>query len=162
MDRLERFIGQRRQNFDFLKDRLRSVEEFLVLPEARLAPNRPGSASHHLAEQAGTRRVDLLTYLTSTRSGRVCCSQATSPPAVNGWRVYRVAGELVNTDRIMNDTFWLGVFLADRGNARVRGIDDRGLFRCQLLAPGSVVACTRRWVAMKATDYIAEFLHAQA
>jgi len=25
-------------------------------------------------------------------------------------RTYRVAGELTNTDRVMNDTFWVGVY----------------------------------------------------
>ncbi len=34
MDRLDGFIAARRRNFAYLKDRLRSVEEFLVLPEA--------------------------------------------------------------------------------------------------------------------------------
>ena len=112
MDRLEGFIAARKRNFNFLKDRLRSVEDFLILPEAT-----PGSDPSWfgflltLREGAHTRRVDLLEYLDQYKIGTrlLFAGNLTRQPSMKG-RNYRVAGDLVNTDKIMNDTFWIGVY----------------------------------------------------
>ncbi|HET7033728.1 MAG TPA: lipopolysaccharide biosynthesis protein RfbH, partial [Casimicrobiaceae bacterium] len=70
MDRLDGFIAARRRNFGYLRERLRSVEEFLVLPEAtpRSDPSWFGFLLT-LREQAATRRVELLEYLDQHRIG---------------------------------------------------------------------------------------------
>jgi len=112
MDRLDDFVAARRSNFAWLKDRLRSVEEFLVLPEAT-----PGSDPSWfgflltLREAAGSQRVDLLQYLDQYRIGTrlLFAGNLTRQPSMIG-REYRVCGDLSNTDRIMNDTFWVGVY----------------------------------------------------
>jgi CDP-6-deoxy-D-xylo-4-hexulose-3-dehydrase len=112
MERLEAFVQQRRRNFAFLKERLRSVEEFLELPEAT-AGSEPSWFGFPvtLREAAATRRVDLLSYLDQYRIGTrlLFAGNLIRQPSMAG-RTYRVFGELANTDRIMNDTFWLGVF----------------------------------------------------
>jgi CDP-6-deoxy-D-xylo-4-hexulose-3-dehydrase len=112
MDRLEGFIAARKHNFNFLKDRLRSVEEFLVLPEptAGSDPSWFGFLMT-LRDQAQSRRVDLLEYLDQNRIGTrlLFAGNLTRQPSMVG-RNYRVSGELANTDRIMNDTFWVGVY----------------------------------------------------
>ncbi|MFS2112612.1 lipopolysaccharide biosynthesis protein RfbH [Herbaspirillum frisingense] len=112
LDRLQDFIGARKLNFAYLKNRLRDCEEFLVLPEATehsdpswfgfpvtLRPNAPVS------------RVDLLTYLDQNRIGTrlLFAGNLTRQPYMIG-RNYRVSGSLDNSDVIMNDTFWLGVY----------------------------------------------------
>ena len=112
MDRLEDFIATRRRNFAFLRDRLHSVEEFLILPEAT-----PGSDPSWfgflltLREVAQSRRVDLLEYLDQHRIGTrlLFAGNLTRQPSMAG-RQFRVCGDLANTDKIMNDTFWVGVY----------------------------------------------------
>jgi CDP-6-deoxy-D-xylo-4-hexulose-3-dehydrase len=112
MERLEGFIATRKANFQFLHQRLQSCAEFLVLPEAT-----PGSDPSWfgfpitLREEAGVRRVDLLQYLDQHKVGTrlLFAGNLTRQPYMQG-RTYRTVGELPQTDRVMNDTFWLGVY----------------------------------------------------
>jgi CDP-6-deoxy-D-xylo-4-hexulose-3-dehydrase len=112
MDRLEGFIAARKRNFAYLKDRLRSVEDFLILPEATAGadPSWFGFLLT-LRDEAQTRRVELLEYLDQYKIGTrlLFAGNLTRQPSMAG-RLYRVSGDLTNTDRIMNDTFWVGVY----------------------------------------------------
>jgi len=111
MDRLPGFIQARKRNFTFLKDRLKSCEEFLILPEAT-----PGSDPSWfgfpitIRDEAGITRVDLLKYLDQYKIGTrlLFAGNLTRQPYFQG-RTYRVSDELINTDKVMNDTFWIGV-----------------------------------------------------
>jgi CDP-6-deoxy-D-xylo-4-hexulose-3-dehydrase len=112
LDRLEGFIDTRRQNFAYLHERLKSCEEFLELPVA--TPNSEPSWFGFpltLRPGANSRRVDLLTYLDQQKVGTrlLFAGNLTRQPYMAG-RNFRVVGELTNTDRIMNDTFWVGVY----------------------------------------------------
>jgi len=112
MDRLDGFVQARKDNFAYLHDRLKSCEEFLELPQA--TPNSEPSWFGFpvtLREAAGTRRVDLLTYLDQQKIGTrlLFAGNLVRQPYMLG-RNYRVVGELKRTDRIMNDTFWVGVY----------------------------------------------------
>jgi CDP-6-deoxy-D-xylo-4-hexulose-3-dehydrase len=112
LDRLDDFIAARKANFDYLKERLRSCEEFLQLPEA--TPHSEPSWFGFpvvLKESAGVQRVDLLDYLNQRNIGTrlLFAGNLTRQPYMAG-RNYRVSGELTNTDIVMNQTFWLGVF----------------------------------------------------
>ncbi|MDD4882308.1 MAG: DegT/DnrJ/EryC1/StrS family aminotransferase [Gallionellaceae bacterium] len=112
MDRLPGFVGARRRNFDFLRERLSVLEEFLILPAAT-----PGSRPSWfglpltLKESAGANRVDLLRYLEQHRIGTrlLFAGNLTRQPYFAG-KAYRRVGELPNTDRVMRDTFWVGVY----------------------------------------------------
>jgi CDP-4-dehydro-6-deoxyglucose reductase, E1 len=112
LDRLEEFVAARKRNFAFLKERLKSCEELLVLPEA--TPNSDPSWFGYLLTlrpQANVSRVDMLTYLDQNKIGTrlLFAGNLTRQPYMIG-RNYRVSGELTNTERIMNDTFWIGVY----------------------------------------------------
>lgn len=112
MDRLEGFIATRRRNFDFLHRRLAACEEFLELPQPtpHAEPSWFGFPIT-LREAAATRRVDLLTYLDERKIGTrlLFSGNLTRQPYMQG-REFRVAGALTRADRIMNDTFWIGVY----------------------------------------------------
>ena len=112
MDRLDGFIATRRGNFDFLKQRLRSVEEHLILPEATESSN-PSWFGFLLTIRDGgeNRRVDFLRYLDQYRIGTrlLFAGNLTRQPSMSGRR-FRVVGDLANTNKIMNDTFWIGVY----------------------------------------------------
>ena len=112
LDRLDDFIATRRANFDYLKNRLKSCEAFLHLPEA--TPNANPSWFGFpvvLSAEAGIKRVDLLSYLDQHRIGTrlLFAGNLTRQPYMQGQN-YRVSGELTNSDIVMNQTFWLGVY----------------------------------------------------
>jgi CDP-4-dehydro-6-deoxyglucose reductase, E1 len=110
--KLDGFIAVRNANFSYLRDKLTSLEEFLQLPEA--TPNSEPSWFGFpvvLKESAGVKRVDLLGYLNDHKIGTrlLFSGNLTRQPYMIG-RNYRVSGELTNTDIVMNQTFWLGVY----------------------------------------------------
>jgi CDP-6-deoxy-D-xylo-4-hexulose-3-dehydrase len=105
------FIQQRKENFKFLKERLKSCEEFLLLPSA--ANNSDPSWFGFpitIRDGAQINRVDLLQYLDQKKVGTrlLFAGNLTRQPYMIG-RNYRVSGNLINTDIVMNNTFWIGV-----------------------------------------------------
>ncbi len=112
MDRVEEFIAARKANFAYLKNGLKNCEEFLLLPEA--TPNSDPSWFGFpitIKASAGINRVDLLQYLDQNKIGTrlLFAGNLTRQPYMKG-RSFRIAGELTNTDVVMNDTFWIGVY----------------------------------------------------
>ncbi|PKB22456.1 lipopolysaccharide biosynthesis protein RfbH [Janthinobacterium sp. 64] len=112
MDRAAGFVQARKDNFAYMKDGLKSCEEFLILPEA--TPNSDPSWFGFpitLRPEANVDRVNLLTFLDQNKIGTrlLFAGNLTRQPYMIG-RNYRVSGELTNTDRIMHDTLWIGVF----------------------------------------------------
>lgn len=105
------FIQRRKQNFAYLKDRLTSCEEFLILPEATTHsdPSWFGFPIT-LRDCAPVNRVDLLSYLDQKKIGTrlLFAGNITRQPYMSG-RNFRVNGKLRNTDIVMNNTFWIGV-----------------------------------------------------
>jgi CDP-6-deoxy-D-xylo-4-hexulose-3-dehydrase len=112
MDQLPEFVNTRKRNFAFLKGRLNSCEKFLILPEAT-ACSEPSWFGFPITirESAGIARVDLLNYLNQYKIGTrmLFAGNLTRQPYFEG-RAYRISGELSNTDNIMNNTFWIGVY----------------------------------------------------
>jgi len=112
MDRLEEFIAKRRANFAYLKKRLKSCEEYLILPEA--TPNSNPSWFGFpitIKPKAEFNRVDLLQYLDQHKIGTrlLFAGNLIRQPYMIG-RNFRISGELINTDMVMNNTFWVGVY----------------------------------------------------
>jgi CDP-6-deoxy-D-xylo-4-hexulose-3-dehydrase len=112
MDRLDGFIAARKRNFAYLSERLAGCEEFLVLPHAT-ANSDPSwfGFPMTLRDTAGVARVDLLRYLEQNRIGTrmLFAGNLVRQPYMAG-RAFRLSGELVHTDRVMRDTFWIGVY----------------------------------------------------
>jgi CDP-6-deoxy-D-xylo-4-hexulose-3-dehydrase len=112
MDRLPGFIATRKHNFSYLKERLKSCEEFLILPEA--TPNSDPAWFGFpitIREGAGISRVELLRDLNQHRIGTrpLFAGNLTRQPYMQD-RYFRQVQELTNTDLVMNNTFWLGVY----------------------------------------------------
>ena len=112
MDRLDDFIAARRSNFAYLKERLKTCEEFLILPEAtpKSDPSWFGFPMTLRKEAPVSRRrsADLPRPVQDRHAPAV--RRQPDAPALYAGRNYRVAGELTNTDIVMNDTFWVGVY----------------------------------------------------
>jgi CDP-4-dehydro-6-deoxyglucose reductase, E1 len=112
LDRLPGFITARRTNFDYLSEKLSGLTDLLLLPQA--TPNSEPSWFGYpitLQEAANTSRVDLLRYLDQHKIGTrlLFAGNLTRQPYMQG-RNYRIVGSLSNTDRVMNDTFWIGLW----------------------------------------------------
>jgi len=112
MDRLEGFVKARKDNFAYLTEKLKSCEEFLILPEATEGAD-PSWFGYPITvkEDAGVTRLDLTTYLDQNKIGTrlLFAGNLTRQPYMLG-RNFRISGELTNTDRIMNQTFWIGLY----------------------------------------------------
>lgn len=111
LEKAPNFIAKRKNNFHFLKSRLVSCEEFLILPE----PTHHSDPSWFgfpitLRENSPVGRLELLQYLDESRVGTrlLFAGNLTRQPSMIG-KNFRVSGELTNTDTIMNNTFWIGV-----------------------------------------------------
>lgn len=105
------FIQKRKDNFSFLKEKLKPCEEFLILPES--TPNSDPSWFGFpitLRQDVPVSRLDLLRYLDSQKIGTrlLFAGNLTRQPYMANQQ-YRVVGELLNTDIVMNQTFWVGV-----------------------------------------------------
>jgi CDP-4-dehydro-6-deoxyglucose reductase, E1 len=112
MDRLPSFIDARKKHFAYLKDHLSDLKEFLILPEA--TPNSDPSWFGFpvtLTAESGINRVDILRYLDQYKIGTrlLFAGNLTRQPYFQT-RSYRIAQNLKNTDTIMNNTFWIGVY----------------------------------------------------
>jgi CDP-6-deoxy-D-xylo-4-hexulose-3-dehydrase len=112
LERLEDFVEQRKYNFKYLKEKLRSCEDFLILPKATeySDPSWFGFPMTLRIDSAFT-RVDLINFLDQSKIGTrlLFAGNLVRQPYFQGLK-YRVDGELINTDIIMNQTFWTGVY----------------------------------------------------
>ena len=112
MDRLPGFVEVRKRNFNILKDRLKTCEEFLILPEATTGSD-PSWFGFPITirDGAGVARVDLLKYLDQYKIGTrlLFAGNLTRQPYFKD-HTHRVSGDLTNTDKVMNNTFWVGVY----------------------------------------------------
>ena len=112
MDSLSGFIAKRKYNLQYLKERLAGLEEFFALPEAT-ANSDPSWFGFPISirDEAGINRVDMLKYLDQYKIGSrlLFAGNLTRQPYFQG-KTYRISGELVNTDIVMNNSFWIGLY----------------------------------------------------
>lgn len=105
------FIAKRKANYAYLKDRLTSCAEFLQLPQAteHSDPSWFGFPIT-LRDECPVSRVDLTSYLDQHKIGTrlLFAGNLTRQPLMQGV-TYRVSGDLRYTDKVMSDTFWIGV-----------------------------------------------------
>ena len=111
LEKAPQFIQARKDNFAFLKARLKDCEEFVNLPRAteHSDPSWFGFPIT-LKDNCPVTRLDLLTYLDQNKIGTrlLFAGNLTRQPYMVGAN-YRVSGDLTNTDNVMNNTFWIGV-----------------------------------------------------
>lgn len=112
MDKLDSFVQARKDNFAYLRSRLASCEEFLILPEATLNsdPSWFGFLMT-IRPECDIRRVDIINYLDQNKIGTrlLFAGNLTRQPYMLG-RNFRISGDLTNTDLVMNNSFWVGVY----------------------------------------------------
>ena len=112
LTKLPEFIARRRANFHHLKTALAGLEGYLILPEA--TPHSDPSWFGFpigVREDAPFQREDLIRALDANKIGTrlLFGGNLLRQPAYLDCE-YRVAGEMCNTDFVMNNVFWVGVY----------------------------------------------------
>jgi CDP-4-dehydro-6-deoxyglucose reductase, E1 len=112
LERLDDFVLARKKNFAHLKARLSECAKHLILPEAT-EHSDPSWFGFPITvkETAPLTRNDLVIRLNEARIGTrlLFGGNLLRQPYMKD-RNFRVSGNLANADRIMNQTFWIGVF----------------------------------------------------
>lgn len=110
--KLPGFIERRKANFQYLRAALETLAEFLILPEAG-AHSDPSWFGFPIGvkKDAPFTRDQMTKALESQKIGTrlLFAGNLLRQPAYEGYE-YRVVGELTNTDFVMNQVFWIGVY----------------------------------------------------
>ena len=115
LEKFPSFVERRRHNFSRLYEALKDTEGKLILPEP-CPGSRPSWFGFLITCKEGVDRNQLVQYVESkgVQTRMLFAGNLTKHPCFNQMREsgsgYRVVGELKNTDRIMLDTFWIGVY----------------------------------------------------
>jgi CDP-4-dehydro-6-deoxyglucose reductase, E1 len=112
LDRLEKFIRQRKENFNFLYKNLKHLEEFLILPEAEKNSD-PSWFGFPLSLRKNNKfnRNNLIKYLNDNKIGTrlLFSGNLIKQPYMKDVN-FKVQRELKNTDFVMENTFWIGLY----------------------------------------------------
>lgn len=116
LDKLSNFTSKRKENFHTLFDGLKGLEQYFILPQATEG-SEPSWFGFLLTIKDGVKfsRNDVVEYLESNniQTRNLFGGNITRHPCFDALEEgidYRIVGELVNTDKIMNDSFWIGVY----------------------------------------------------
>ena len=109
------FVERRRYNFNLLHKELQEIQDKLILPEPCPKSN-PSWFGFMVTCREGIQRDKVIRYLENhgIQTRMLFAGNLIKHPCFDEMRKdgkgYRVIGDLANTDRIMNDTFWVGVY----------------------------------------------------
>lgn len=134
LKKLPQFTQKRRQNFDRLKQALRPAGELLILPKAT-EHAIPSWFGFLMICKKGVPRQEIIQHLekhgvqtrmlfagnlirhpcftgmqAKSAAGQDAGIQTYAGEGMGSGSGYRIAGELTNTDRVMRDAFWVGVY----------------------------------------------------
>ncbi|SMF67549.1 CDP-6-deoxy-D-xylo-4-hexulose-3-dehydrase [Paenibacillus uliginis N3/975] len=112
LKKVPKFIQRRIHNFNRLFEGLRDLEQYFILPKAtdHSQPSWFGFILT-LKDDAGFTRKDIVDYLEARKiqTRMLFAGNLTRQPAFQGVN-YRIHGDLKNTDKILKDTFLIGVY----------------------------------------------------
>ena len=117
LEKLPQFISDRKRNWSMLREGLKEFKNKLILPE-KTENSDPSWFGFLITvrENAGFSREEIVDYLEKNgiQTRMLFAGNLIKHPCFDEMRNnnegYRVLGELENTDIIMNNTFWIGVY----------------------------------------------------
>ena len=115
LDKFPSFVERRIHNFNRMKDKLENCKDKLILPEA-CENSIPSWFGFLITCKKGTDRNKVVQYLESkgVQTRMLFAGNLIKHPCFDEMREahkgYRVIGNLEQTDRIMQDSFWVGVY----------------------------------------------------
>lgn len=115
LEKFPSFVERRRQNFKRLYEALQGLEDKLILPKAA-ENSRPSWFGFLITCKEGTNRNQVVQYIEGkgVQTRMLFAGNLTKHPCFDQMRTsgkgYRIVGNLAVTDRIMKDSFWVGVY----------------------------------------------------
>lgn len=115
LEKIPTFVERRRENFERLHKALESVQEQLILPEP-CEGSTPSWFGFLITCREGVDRNEVVQYLeeSGVQTRMLFAGNLIKHPCFDQMRAegkgYRVIGDLTNTDCIMNNSFWVGVY----------------------------------------------------
>lgn len=114
LEKLPKFIKKRKENFNYLYRTFKKFKNYFILPvwDEKADPSWFGFLLT-VKNKAGFNRNDLLKFLNERKIGTrlLFAGDISCQPYFKNYKInYRVSGKLKNTAKVMNDSFWLGVY----------------------------------------------------
>ncbi len=115
IEKLQGFVERRRENFERLKNGLAGTEDKLILP-VPCENSKPSWFGFLITCKDGIDRNKVVQYVEAhgVQTRMLFAGNLIKHPCFDQMRIsgkgYRVVGELANTDKIMKDTFWVGIY----------------------------------------------------
>ncbi len=115
LDKFPDFVNKRKENFRYLYERLKETEDKIILPVA-CPGSDPSWFGFPITCRSGIERNLLVQKLEERgiQTRMLFAGNLIKHPCFDEMRKagygYRVVGDLENTERIMEDTFWIGVY----------------------------------------------------
>ena len=115
LEKFPQFVERRKENFQRLRAALTPAEDKLILPEPCENAD-PSWFGFLLTCREGVSREQLVRFIEQkgVQTRMLFAGYLTKHPCFDELRAsgegYRIVGELKETDRIMRDTFWVGVY----------------------------------------------------
>lgn len=136
LDKFPEFVERRKHNFDRLKNALSIVQDKLILPEpcknsipswfGFLITCRDGINRNRIVSSLESKKIQTRALFAGNLIKHPCFDELRKSK-----QGYRVIGELINTDRIMSNSFWVGVYpgmtdsmLDDMADAIIEALND--------------------------------------
>jgi len=112
LSKVDQFVAKRRENHKIMYDLMKPLEEYFILPEK--TPNSDPSWFGFMLTVRDPKRIDrnkLVRYLEEQKIGTRLFfgGNMIKQPAYKNIQK-RIVGSLDNSDKAMNDSFWIGVW----------------------------------------------------
>lgn len=114
LEKFPRFVEKRRHNWQYLKDNLLDLKDKLILPESIESSNpswfgfmitcKTNEERNKIVEKLEIEKIQTRALFAGNLIRHPCFDQ------IRNTDEYRVIGSLENTDKIMNNSFWIGVY----------------------------------------------------
>ena len=108
------FVARRRHNFDYFYEKIKDLSDHFILPEPE-KNSEPSWFGFLLTCTGNTKREKVVPYLEAkgVQTRMLFAGNIVRHPCFDMIRntdAYRVVGSLENTDKVMEKTFWLGLY----------------------------------------------------
>ena len=112
INKLDKFVKKRRENFTYIYRFMKNFEDYFILPkETENAEASWFGFLITLKDGVKFTRNDLIEYFNENKIGTrlLFSGNITKQPYFKEYK-YRISGSLFNTDKILRDSFWIGVY----------------------------------------------------